>query len=116
MELGCALFSDELGGCGTKVGDFPEVLFSDELVVRCFQIEQYVLLVKLAWFGCIASLSDLTGGEVYLKLENLQQSGSFKIRGAYNKMIHLSDEEKACGVVRQVPVITHKVLRLVPRS
>ena len=27
--------------------------------------------------------------EVYLKLENLQQSGSFKIRGAYNKMIHL---------------------------
>ena len=44
-------------------------------------------------------LSEKTGVELYLKLENLQKSGSFKIRGAYNKMLHLSDEEKACGVV-----------------
>ena len=41
----------------------------------------------------------MTNGEIYLKLENLQQSGSFKIRGAYNKMMHLSEEEKKCGVV-----------------
>jgi len=44
-------------------------------------------------------LSAKTGVSVYGKMENLQRSGSFKIRGAYNKMLHLTDEEKACGVV-----------------
>ncbi len=44
-------------------------------------------------------LSDETKGDVYLKLENLQLSGSFKIRGAYNRMLHLTDEEKRHGVV-----------------
>jgi len=44
-------------------------------------------------------LSEETGVNLYLKLENLQKSGSFKIRGAYNKMLHLSEEEKAYGVV-----------------
>ena len=37
--------------------------------------------------------------EVYLKTENLQLTGSFKLRGAYNKIHRLSDEEKAKGVV-----------------
>ena len=32
------------------------------------------------------SVSDLAGCEVYLKLENLQRTGSFKLRGAYNKV------------------------------
>lgn len=44
-------------------------------------------------------LSEKTGSKVYLKLENLQKSGSFKMRGAYNKIVHLSEEEKKCGVV-----------------
>ena len=44
-------------------------------------------------------LSEKTGVEVYFKLENLQKSGSFKIRGAYNKILHLNEDEKACGVV-----------------
>jgi threonine dehydratase len=44
-------------------------------------------------------LSALTGGPVRLKCENLQRAGSFKIRGAYNRMSHLSAEEKARGVV-----------------
>ena len=39
------------------------------------------------------------GTELYLKTENLQITGSFKIRGAYYKMSLLSDEEKARGVV-----------------
>ncbi|MDE5978281.1 MAG: threonine ammonia-lyase [Turicibacter sp.] len=56
-------------------------------------------IIKETDFCYSESLSELTGGNVYLKLENLQQSGSFKIRGAYNKMVHLSEEEKACGVV-----------------
>jgi threonine dehydratase len=45
------------------------------------------------------TLSRLTGREVSLKAENLQRTGSFKIRGAYNKIATLSDEEKAGGVV-----------------
>ena len=45
------------------------------------------------------ALSDRVGCEVYLKCENLQRAGSFKIRGAYTRMSRLSDEEKARGVV-----------------
>lgn len=44
-------------------------------------------------------LSDLVGGPVFLKCENLQRTGSFKIRGAYNRIAGLSDEERARGVV-----------------
>ena len=44
-------------------------------------------------------LSRLTGGEVYLKLENTQITGSFKLRGAVNKLLSLDDEERARGIV-----------------
>lgn len=44
-------------------------------------------------------LSELIGHPVWLKLENLQRAGSFKIRGAYNRMARLTDAEKAFGVV-----------------
>lgn len=44
-------------------------------------------------------LSELLGAPVHLKCENLQRTGSYKIRGAYNRMSHLSDDEKARGVV-----------------
>ena len=39
------------------------------------------------------------GNEVYIKPENLQKTGSFKIRGAYNKITNLSDKEKKKGVI-----------------
>ncbi|HSC50933.1 MAG TPA: threonine ammonia-lyase [Gaiellaceae bacterium] len=45
------------------------------------------------------TLSRLIGREVWLKAENLQRTGSFKVRGAVNKITTLSDEEKAAGVV-----------------
>jgi threonine dehydratase len=45
------------------------------------------------------ALSERVGGPVFLKCENLQRAGSFKIRGAYTRMARLSDEEKARGVV-----------------
>jgi threonine ammonia-lyase medium form len=45
------------------------------------------------------ALSDRVGSEVFLKCENLQRAGSFKIRGAYTRMSRLSDAEKARGVV-----------------
>ena len=44
-------------------------------------------------------LSERTGAEVYLKLENLQMTGSFKSRGALVKLANLSKEEAAKGVV-----------------
>lgn len=45
------------------------------------------------------ALSEILGTEVFLKCENLQRSGSFKVRGAYVRMAQLSDAEKALGVV-----------------
>src|SRR5262245_31539400 len=45
------------------------------------------------------TLSQLTGAEVYLKLENLQFTASFKERGALNKLLSLSGEERKRGVI-----------------
>jgi threonine dehydratase len=45
------------------------------------------------------ALSDCAGGSVFLKLESLQETGSFKIRGAANKILSLTQEERARGVV-----------------
>jgi threonine dehydratase len=44
-------------------------------------------------------LSEKSGGSVYVKKENLQLTGSFKLRGAFNKIAKLNSEEKAKGVV-----------------
>ncbi len=44
-------------------------------------------------------LSDRVGGPAYLVPENLQRAGSFKIRGAYNRLSQLTDEERGRGVV-----------------
>ncbi|HVR89384.1 MAG TPA: threonine ammonia-lyase [Candidatus Limnocylindria bacterium] len=46
-----------------------------------------------------AELSALTGCEVHLKLENLQRTGAFKIRGALNRLLALDADERARGVV-----------------
>jgi threonine dehydratase len=45
------------------------------------------------------ALSDVAGGEVFIKCENLQRTGSFKIRGAFNRISRLSDQERRAGVV-----------------
>ena len=44
-------------------------------------------------------LSEITGAQIYVKLENMQVTSSFKDRGAYVKMASLSPEEKARGVI-----------------
>ncbi len=43
--------------------------------------------------------SEEFGNNVYLKPENLQKTGAFKIRGAYNKIFNLTDEERKKGIV-----------------
>jgi threonine dehydratase len=47
----------------------------------------------------LRGLSEQVGGPVLLKCENLQRTGSFKIRGAYVRIARLSDEERGRGVV-----------------
>ena len=44
-------------------------------------------------------LNELIGGRLFLKAENLQKAGSFKFRGACNRLLQLSNEEKKAGVV-----------------
>lgn len=45
------------------------------------------------------ALEQLTGVKTYLKCENLQRSGSFKVRGAYVRMARLNEQEKSRGVI-----------------
>ena len=45
------------------------------------------------------TFSEITGSKVFFKLENLQMTGSFKERGALNKILTLTDEEKKRGVI-----------------
>lgn len=46
-----------------------------------------------------AKLSAVTGANVFYKCENLQKTGSFKVRGACNKIANLTEQEKANGVI-----------------
>jgi threonine dehydratase len=43
--------------------------------------------------------SSMTGGKVYLKPENLQRTGAYKVRGAYYKITTLTDEERSKGLI-----------------
>jgi threonine dehydratase len=45
------------------------------------------------------SLSGHLGAEIFLKLENLQETGSFKVRGAYNRLSQLNADERKVGVI-----------------
>jgi threonine dehydratase len=45
------------------------------------------------------ALSERIGGLAFVKCENLQRTGSFKIRGAYNRISRLTDDERTAGVV-----------------
>ncbi|MCH5147141.1 MAG: threonine ammonia-lyase [Clostridiales bacterium] len=62
---------------------------------------QYVLKSVVKETDIIHShvLTSFYGCDIYLKPENLQRTGSFKVRGAYYKISQLSDEEKAKGVI-----------------
>jgi threonine dehydratase len=46
-----------------------------------------------------AALTRVIGQEIYLKMDNLQRTGAFKERGALNKLLTLTDEEKQRGVI-----------------
>ena len=60
------------------------------------RIKDIVVQTPLAFAPYLSELSEC---EVYLKKENLQVTGAFKIRGAYNRVASMSDAERACGVI-----------------
>lgn len=60
------------------------------------RLEGIVQNTKLAF---APKLSQICGAKVYVKQENLQNTGSFKLRGAFNKISSLGEEERACGVI-----------------
>lgn len=45
------------------------------------------------------TFSEMTGADIYLKYENFQRTGAFKIRGAYNKIKNLDENEEEAGVI-----------------
>ncbi len=71
------------------------VTFND--VQKAYQILQPI--IKKTPLEKSKTFSQMVKANVYLKQENLQTTGSFKIRGAYNKIYHLTDKEKKQGVV-----------------
>ncbi|WP_086282479.1 threonine ammonia-lyase [Campylobacter devanensis] len=50
-------------------------------------------------FGFAPKLSKIAGANIYLKKENLQITGAYKVRGAFNKIANLDENAKKCGVV-----------------
>ena len=71
--------------------DIAGEVISAEKVIRPYVRETYLEYSPF--------YSRMTGAQVYFKLENLQHTGSFKLRGAMNKLLSLTDEEKGQGVV-----------------
>jgi len=61
--------------------------------------ERVSKIVSKTPFSYAPILSELTGYEIYLKKENLQQTGAFKLRGAFNRIAILAEEGSHKGVV-----------------
>ena len=74
----------------------PELL--EHYVKKILAAPVYDLAVRTP-LQAAPALSEMLGNTVLLKREDLQPTFSFKIRGAYNKLVQLSDAEKARGVV-----------------
>jgi len=68
----------------------------EEIEAAHNQIQKIILRTPMIYSDTI---SKLTGKDVFLKLENLQKTGSFKIRGAYYKLSRLAPSTKKRGVV-----------------
>jgi threonine dehydratase len=75
---------------------FPSMVTIQDIRQAQARIADAIFLSPLARSE---SLSRQAGAPVYLKLENLQMTGSFKERGALNRLLSLSEEERAGGVI-----------------
>lgn len=61
--------------------------------------EQIKEVVYKTPFSYAPNLSKIANCNVFLKKENLQNTGAFKLRGAYNKIASLTQEQRECGVI-----------------
>jgi threonine dehydratase len=75
------------------VPDLPTLADIEEAREALRNVSIYTPMEESRW------LSGMAEGQVLLKAENLQRTGSFKIRGAYLRISRLSDQERANGVV-----------------
>ena len=74
----------------------PQVVTSDDVVAARETLRDVISPTPMLRSRV---LSELIGGPVFLKAENLQRTGSFKIRGAYVRIARMSDAQRARGVV-----------------
>jgi threonine dehydratase len=74
----------------------PQVVASDDVVAARETLREVISPTPVLYSR---ALSELVGGTVYLKAENLQRTGSFKIRGGFVRIARLADAERARGVV-----------------
>ena len=72
------------------------ITFPDDVLASYDRSKNYIRKTPLDYS---ASLSELINGEVYLKLENVQKTGSFKFRGAISKITSLNSDQRNKGVV-----------------
>jgi len=80
----------------TVRGDAPALVRSSDIEAAARRIREAVVRTPLLPFP---EVSEELGGEVRLKCECLQRSGSFKVRGAFNFLDHLTQEELDRGVI-----------------
>src|SRR5215475_10591862 len=73
-----------------------EVPYFADVVTAAKRIAPYAVRTPLVE---APALSALRGGRVFLKLENLQRTGSFKFRGAVNRILMIPESERGKGVV-----------------
>lgn len=79
-----------------SVTTIPPLVQADDVVAARELLRDVILPTPLLYSRV---LSERLGGPVYLKCENLQRTGSFKVRGAYTRIARLSAGERARGVV-----------------
>ena len=72
------------------------ITFPDDVLASYDRSKNYIRKTPL---DHSPSLSELINGEVYLKLENVQKTGSFKFRGAISKITSLNSDQRNKGVV-----------------
>jgi threonine dehydratase len=72
-------------------------------MITCLKVEQARERIReqiyLSPLSCSETISRMTGNRVFFKLENLQMTGSFKERGALNRLLSLTPEEAQRGVI-----------------
>ena len=72
------------------------MLTLDRFEEACKKVSEVTLETKLVYSDF---LSEQTGNQVYLKPENIQFTGSYKVRGSYYKISTLTDEERSRGLI-----------------